>query len=107
LGKVVSNETSGAPELRIIRGFVDHRNFDPGDFGLAALLYFGEFMGGELQLGSSFCKTLSVKNLDLVFLNSSEVYHCSFPFRGNKVNIIFYSSLIKKRNLELIVSEDL
>jgi hypothetical protein len=64
-------------------------------------------MGGELQLGSPFCKTLSVRNLDLVFLNSSEVYHRSFPFRGNKVNIIFYSSLIKKRNLELIVSEDL
>jgi hypothetical protein len=63
-------------------------------------------MGGELQLGSLFCKTLSVRNLDLVFLNSSEVYHRSFPFRGNRVNIIFYSSLIKKRNLELIVLED-
>jgi hypothetical protein len=60
-------------------------------------------MGGELQLESPFCKTLSVRNLDLVFLNSSEVYHRSFLFRGNRVNIIFYSSLIKKRNLELII----
>jgi hypothetical protein len=31
-------------------------HFNPGDFGLTALLYFGEFTGGELQLG-----VLSVK----------------------------------------------
>jgi hypothetical protein len=40
-------------------------HFDPGDFGLAALLYFGEFSGGELQIGPPFCKTVQLENLDL------------------------------------------
>jgi hypothetical protein len=56
-------------------------HFDPGDFGLAALLYFGEFSGGELQIGLSFCKTVQLENLDLVFVNSSEVFHHSLFFK--------------------------
>jgi hypothetical protein len=33
-------------------------HFNPGDFGLAALLYFGEFTREEIQLGPFFCKTI-------------------------------------------------
>jgi hypothetical protein len=65
-------------------------HYDPKDFGLVALLYFGEFSGGELELGSPFSKTLSLQNFDLVLLNSSKVYHHSHPFQENRVNLIFY-----------------
>jgi hypothetical protein len=60
--------------------------FDLGDFGLAALLYFGEFTGGEIQLGPLFCKSIPLGNLGLVFIISSQIYHCSLPFQGNRVN---------------------
>jgi hypothetical protein len=67
-------------------------HFDSGDFGLAALLYFGEFSGGELQIGPPFCKTVQLENLDLVFVNSSQVFHYSLFFKRDRVNFIFYSS---------------
>jgi hypothetical protein len=82
-------------------------HFDPGDFGLAALLYFGEFTGGEIQLGPPFCETILLGNLDLVFINSSQIYHRLLFFQENKVNIIFYSSIIKQKDLKLNVPKDL
>jgi hypothetical protein len=66
---------------------------------MAALLYFGDFIDGELELGASFCKTVPVKNGDLVFINSSHTYHRSLAFLGNRINLIFYSSIIKRRDL--------
>jgi hypothetical protein len=81
--------------------------FDPGDFGLAVLLYFGEFSGGELQIGPPFCKTVQLENLDLVFVNSFQVFHRSLFFKGDRVNFIFYSSLIKQKDLKLIIPTDL
>jgi hypothetical protein len=74
-------------------------HYDPKDFGLVALLYFGEFSGEELELGSPFSKTISLQNFDLVLLNSSKVYHCSHPFQGNRVNLIFYCNIIKNEQL--------
>jgi hypothetical protein len=78
-----------------------------GTFGLAALLYFAEFSGGELLISPPFCKTVQLENLDLVFVNSSQVFHHSLFFKGDKVNFIFYSSLIKQKDLKLIVPTDL
>jgi hypothetical protein len=82
-------------------------HFDPGNFGLAILLYFGEFTRGEIQLGPLFWKTIPLGNLDLVFINSSEIYHRSLLFQGNRVNIIFYSNIIKQKDLKLNVPQDL
>jgi hypothetical protein len=82
-------------------------HFDSGDFDLDALLYFGEFTGGEIQLGPSFCKTILLGNLDLVFINSSEIYYRSLPFQGKRVNIIFYNNIIKQKDLKLNVPQDL
>jgi hypothetical protein len=42
-------------------------HFDPGDFRMVALLYFGDFIDGELELGAPFCKTVPIKNGDLVW----------------------------------------
>jgi hypothetical protein len=66
---------------------------------LVALLYFGKFSGGELELGSPFSKTISLQNFDLILLNSSKVYHHSHPFQENRVNLIFYCNIIKNEQL--------
>jgi hypothetical protein len=76
-------------------------HFNPGDFRIAALLYFGEFSNKELELGAPFSKIVPVRNRDLIFINSSETYHKSLSFLGNRVNLIFYSSVIKKRNMTI------
>jgi hypothetical protein len=81
-------------------------HFDLEDFGLAALLYFGEFSEEELQIGP-FYKTVQLENLDLVFVNSFQVFHCSLFLKRDKVNFIFYSSLIKQKDLKLIIPTDL
>jgi hypothetical protein len=54
---------------------------------MIALLYFGDFIDGELELGVSFCKTMPIKNTDLVFINSSQTYHKSLVFLGDHVNL--------------------
>jgi hypothetical protein len=72
---------------------------------MAALLYFGDFIDGELELGAPICKT--VKNGDLVFINSSQTYHRSLAFLGNHVNLIFYSSIIKRRYMTIVSFPDL
>jgi hypothetical protein len=41
--------------------------YSPGDFGMAALLYFGEFSNGELELGAPFSKIVPVRNGELIF----------------------------------------
>jgi hypothetical protein len=82
-------------------------HFDPGDFGMAALLYFGEFSNGELELGAPFSKTVPVRNGDLIFINSSQTYHRSLAFLGNHVNLIFYSSSIKTKNMSIVPFPDL
>lgn len=74
-------------------------HYDPGDLGVAALLYFGDFSGGELELGYPVSKTIPVSNFDLVFLKSSRIYHRSQTFQGNRVNLIFYCSTIKNEQL--------
>jgi hypothetical protein len=56
---------------------------------LCILIYLLFDLGGELELGCPFSKTISLQNFDLVLLNSSKVYYCSHPFQGNKVNLIF------------------
>jgi hypothetical protein len=43
-------------------------HFDRGDFGLKALLYFGNFSGRGLLLGNPFNFKLPVQNWDLLFL---------------------------------------
>jgi hypothetical protein len=74
---------------------------------MAALLYFGDFIDGELELGAPFCKTVPIKNRDLVFINSCQTYHRSLAFVGNRVNLIFYSSIIKRRNMTIVSFPDL
>jgi hypothetical protein len=71
---------------------------------MAALLYFGDFIDGELELGAPFCKTVPIKNGDLVFINSSQT---SLAFLGNRVNLIFYSSIIKRRDMTIVSFPDL
>jgi hypothetical protein len=56
---------------------------------LAALLYFGEFSGGELQIGPSFCKTVQLENLDLVFVNNSQVFHPHFFLKEIELILFF------------------
>jgi hypothetical protein len=70
-----------------------------GDFGLTALLYFRNFSGGKLLLGNPFNFKLPVQNWDLLFLRSSAIYHRSLPFIGNKINLIFYSSIMKGKDI--------
>jgi hypothetical protein len=73
---------------------------------MAALLYFGEFSNRELELEAPFSKIVP-DNGDLIFINSSETYHKSLLFLGNRVNLIFYSSIIKKRNMTIVLFPDL
>jgi hypothetical protein len=76
-------------------------HFDWGDFGLMALLYFGNFSGGGLLLGNPFNFKLPVQNWDLLFLRSSSIYHRSLPFIRNRINLIFYSSIMKEKDIQL------
>jgi hypothetical protein len=76
-------------------------HFNPGDFGMAALLYFGNFIDRELELGAPFCKIMPIKNRDLDFINSSQTYYRSLAFLGNHVNLIFYNSIIKRRDMTI------
>jgi hypothetical protein len=64
-------------------------HFDPGDFGLAALHYFGEFSEREFQIGPLFCKTVQLENLDLVFVNSSQVFHRSLFLKEIELILFF------------------
>jgi hypothetical protein len=82
-------------------------HFDRGDFGLTALLYFGNFSGGELLLGNPFNFKLPVQNWDLLFLRSSAIYHRSLPFIGNRINLIFYSSVMKGKDIQLNTPQEL
>jgi hypothetical protein len=71
------------------------------------LLYFGNFSGGEQLLGNPFNFKLPVQNWDLFFLRSSGIYHRSFPFIGNRINLIFYSSLMKRKDIQLNTTREL
>jgi hypothetical protein len=76
-------------------------HFDREDFGLMALLYFRNFSGGELLLKNSFNFKLLVQNWNLLFLKSSAIYHRSLPFIGNRINLIFYNSIMKEKDIQL------
>jgi hypothetical protein len=76
-------------------------HFDRENFGLTALLYFGNFSGGELLLGNSFNFKLLVQNWDLLFLRSSAIYHRSLLFIGNRINLILCSSVMKRKDIQL------
>ena len=67
-------------------------HYDPQDCGLTAVVYIGEFIGGELLLGRPCNLKITVGNMDLIFLNSLSVYHRSLPFTGKKLVLGFYSS---------------
>jgi hypothetical protein len=60
-------------------------HFDRRNFGLTALLYFGNFSGGELLLGNPFNFKLLVQNWNLLFLRSSAIYHRSLPFMETRL----------------------
>jgi hypothetical protein len=81
--------------------------FDRGDSGLTALLYFRNFSGGELLPGNPFNFKLPVQNWDLLFLRSSAIYHRSLPFIGNRINLIFYSSIMKGKDIQLNTPREL
>ena len=74
-------------------------HIDTNDIELTALLYFGDFRGGELKLGQPFNIEVPLENGDLQFLRSSKVYHKSVQFSCDRVNIIFYTGLIRKEVL--------
>jgi hypothetical protein len=76
-------------------------HFDRKDFGLTALLYFRDFSGGELLLGNPFNFKLLVQNWDLLFLRSNAMYHRSLLFIGNKIKLIFYSSVMKGKDIQV------
>jgi hypothetical protein len=76
-------------------------HFDRGDFELTVLLYFGNFSGGELLLGNPFNDKLPVQNWDLLFLRSSAIYQRSLPFIRNRINLIFYGSVMKGKDIQL------
>lgn len=78
---------------------------DRTDIGLTALLYMGDFQQGEVKLAQPFNVEVPVKTNDLLFLQSSKVYHKSVPFTGNRVNLVFYTGRI--RNEKLIPCSDL
>ena len=60
-------------------------HFDPKDFGLVALLYFGEFSGGELKVGYPASKTISVQNFDLVLLKVPKFITNPIHFREKEL----------------------
>lgn len=82
-------------------------HFDRKDFGLTALLYFGDFSGGELLLGNPFNFKVPIQKWDLLFLRSSAMYHRSLPFLGKRINLIFYSSVIKGKDIQLNTPKEL
>lgn len=67
---------------------------DKKDVGLTALVYMGDFEGGEVKLGLPFDVQIPVQNEDLVFLQGSKVFHKSAPFTGNRINLVFYTDTI-------------
>src|SRR5262249_12430955 len=71
-------------------------HIDPEDQGLTALLYFGNFSEEQLNLGHPVNIRIPVQNMDLIFLNSSSIYHSSLLFTGTRLNLGFYSTKIKK-----------
>jgi hypothetical protein len=76
-------------------------HFDGRDFGLTTLLYFGDFSGGELLLGNPFNFKLLVQNWDLLFLRSNAMYRRCLPFIGNRIDLIFYSSVMKRKDIQV------
>jgi hypothetical protein len=76
-------------------------HYDPGDIGLTAVLYFGDFIGGELKIGPPLNSILPVLDGDVIFLNSSQIYHSSNNFSGTRYNVILYTAKI---NNELLIS---
>ena len=75
-------------------------HFDPQDCGLTAIIYFGEFYGGEFLIGSPFNLKIEVRNLDIILVNSSAVYHRSLPFTGSKVVLGMYSTKYKLTSIK-------
>jgi hypothetical protein len=50
---------------------------------------------------------LPVQNWDLLFLRSSAIYHRSLSFIGNRINLIFYSSVIKGKDIQLNTPQEI
>ena len=65
-------------------------HYDPEDVGLACLVYFGEWLGGSLALGNE-----EVQQFDVVFINSSKIYHAVDDIIGTRIALGFYSTLVK------------
>lgn len=82
-------------------------HFDGEDFGLTALLYFGDFSGGELLIGNPFNFKVPVHSWDILFLRSSAIYHRSLPFVGKRINLLFYSRVMKRKDIQLNTPREL
>ena len=70
-------------------------HLDPKD-KLAYLLYFGDFQGGDLQIGPPIQKFLPVKRFDSVLFKSATVFHRALPFTGTRLNVSCYSKQTTK-----------
>lgn len=72
-------------------------HYDPRDHGFEALLYFGDFQGGELRLASPMDLDVPVQQKDIVLLLGGKIYHKAMPFTGSRINLTLYSSKIQKK----------
>jgi hypothetical protein len=72
-------------------------HYDPLDVGFAALFYFGDFQEGSVRLATPFNLDIPVQPKDIVFLNSSKIYHKSMPFTGTRINLTMYCTKIQKK----------
>jgi hypothetical protein len=85
-----------APSGILIRGILEWQHY----YVLVILLI-------ENWNWAPFCKTVPVKNRDLVFINCSQTYHRSLVFLGNRVNLIFYNSIIERKDMTIVSFPDL
>jgi hypothetical protein len=80
-------------------------HIDSEDLGHTALVYFGDFKGGELQLSKPISLQVPVQHGDIVFINSSKTYHRSIPFENTRICIGCYTTKIP-RTCTMIREED-